>query len=445
MLRKIPHNFFIAIEAIYQNKFRALLTSLGILFGVASVIAMLAIGKGAQEEILQQMKLLGTNNIIVTPVIEQKEEKVAEEDTQQKEEKKRFSPGLTLEDAQSIALMIPHVEFASPEVVFQTMAIHGGLRRSINLVGVLNEYFLTSNFSLRKGGLFTTSQMEYAHPVCVIGSGVKAKFFPREDPVGKRIKCGSLWLTIIGILEERQIPQNTVPHLGVRDYNMDIYAPVQTVLLRYKNRALITKKDILAASHNQGDNTSNNTNVNSNQIDRIIIRVADSKYISGVANIIGRMLQRRHNNVVDYQVVVPELLLAQEQRTRTIFNIVLGAIASISLIVGGIGIMNIMLASVMERIKEIGIRLSIGATQQDIVLQFLGEAIAISITGGFAGILLGMFMSYGIERFAGITTIVSPIAVIISFVVSISVGLIFGIFPAKKAATQDPIVSLRYE
>ncbi|MCB0314518.1 MAG: FtsX-like permease family protein, partial [Calditrichaeota bacterium] len=164
-----------------------------------------------------------------------------------------------------------------------------------------------------------------------------------------------------------------------------------------------------------------------------------------VADILSRMLERRHNRVVDFEIVVPELLLQQEQRTRAIFNIVLGAIASISLLVGGIGIMNIMLASVLERIKEIGIRMAVGATQTDIVLQFVMEAMIISLSGGIAGIILGVLMSYFIESITDIKTIISPLAVGVSFLVSISVGLVFGINPARRAAAQDPIVSLRYE
>ena len=447
MWQKIPYNFFIAIEAIYQNKFRAFLTSLGILFGVASVISMLAIGKGAQQEILEQLRLLGTNNIIVTPVIKQEEGKVTDEISENpaKVEKKQFSTGLTLLDAQSIDNIIPHVDYVSPEIVVETMAIRAGLRRSTKLVGISSHYFEDTQFELALGNLFSQHQMENSAPVCIIGNGVKTKFFPGEEPIGKRIKAGSLWLTVVGVLQERHISQSNIQHLGIRDYNMDIYTPISTMLIRFKNRALVTKQDIQQANARQNQNQSAETNPNYHQLDRLTVRVSDVAFMPRVADIISRMLERRHNDVVDFEVVIPEMLLAQEQRTRTIFNIVLGAIASISLIVGGIGIMNIMLASVMERIKEIGIRLSMGATQQDISLQFVAEAIAISITGGIAGIILGFIMSAGIEKFADIHTIVSPFSVLISFIVSVTIGLVFGIFPARKAARQDPIVSLRYE
>ena len=184
---------------------------------------------------------------------------------------------------------------------------------------------------------------------------------------------------------------------------------------------------------------------NYNQLDRLTVRVAKSEVITSVSETITRMLERKHNKVVDFEVEVPELLLKQEQRTRTIFNVVLGAIASISLLVGGIGIMNIMLASVMERTREIGVRRAIGARQKDITFQFLGEAIALCLVGGIIGILFGVGLSYAIQKFTNIITVVSPFSVMISFGVAVTVGLIFGIVPARRAAQLDPIDALRYE
>jgi putative ABC transport system permease protein len=184
---------------------------------------------------------------------------------------------------------------------------------------------------------------------------------------------------------------------------------------------------------------------NMNQVDRIIIRVAESRQMGAVAHVAQRMLARRHNTVVDFEVSVPELLLRQERRTKTIFNVVLGAIASISLVVGGIGIMNIMLASILERIREIGVRRAVGATRRNVLAQFLTEAVLISVVGGGAGILVGVGLSMGIEHFARIHTLVSPASVMVAFGVSFSVGLIFGIVPAHRAAIQDPINCLRYE
>jgi putative ABC transport system permease protein len=184
---------------------------------------------------------------------------------------------------------------------------------------------------------------------------------------------------------------------------------------------------------------------NRNQLDRIIVRVSNTDHVPAVADVTRRLLTRRHNTVVDFEITVPELLLKQEQRTKSIFNIVLGAIASISLVVGGIGIMNIMLASVLERIREIGVRRALGATRNEILFQFLSEAVLISVVGGVAGILLGVGLSLGIEQMAGITTIVSYLSVVIAFGVSFAVGLGFGIVPAYRAAQQDPVTCLRYE
>ncbi len=425
-----------------------MLTSLGIVFGVASVISMLAIGRGAQQEILDQMKLLGTNNIIITPVIEQEEGKIEEEGNQKQSEKKKFSPGLTLQDAYSILQTLPSVESVSPEVVLETVAIREGLKRSTKLVGVDSTFFLHSDYALEKGSLFSQIHLEQSLPVAVIGHAIKTKFFTRDEPIGKQIKCGKLWLTVIGVMKERSISKQNIQHLGLRDYNYDIYAPVNTVLLRYKNRSLVTRRDVQNAARNGNSNDEDGEQkktVNYHQLDRLVVRVDNTENIRPLAEVISRMLQRRHNGMVDFTVIVPEELLKQEQRTKEIFNIVLGAIASISLVVGGIGIMNIMLASVLERTKEIGIRRAVGATRSDIVMQFLSEATTISVTGGVIGIILGLAISIVIENTADIHTIVSFTSVVISFAISITIGIAFGFFPAKRAAEQDVILSLRYE
>jgi len=439
----------IALAAVSHNFLRAGLTSLGILFGVSSVIAMMAIGKGAEQEILARMRLLGTNNIVVQPVVEQKEGPATDKE---EEKTKRFSPGLTLLDARSIAAVIPQVQAASPEIVLNTMITREGQRRSGKLVGVDRTYFELFNLQLGSGSFFNDSQASAAAPVCVIGDGVRARFFTTEQPLGRRIKLGDTWLTVIGVLADRKFSETTAGRLGIRDANLDVYIPVTTMLLRYRNRAQVTNRDIEQASRGWDDDSDDSQDesvreerANQHQLDRIVVRVSEARQVPAVADVLRRMLSRRHNRVVDFEVVVPELLLKQEQRTRTIFNIVLGAIASISLVVGGIGIMNIMLASVLERIREIGVRRAVGATRRAILLQFLAEAILISVTGGVAGILLGGGFSLAIERLAGIKTIVSVASVAVAFGVSLAVGVGFGILPAWRAAKQDPIVSLRYE
>ena len=440
-----------ALEAVQHNKLRASLTSLGILFGVASVIAMLAIGKGAEQEILEQMRLLGSNNVMITPLVEQKEEQVKDQ-TPEKQVKK-YSPGLTYADALAIDRVIPAVEATTAEIVLNTTITREGQRRSGKVVGVDTTYFRLTNLELAKGGWFTPLQVDAGLPVAIIGNGVRTRFFTTEEPIGKPLKVGQTWVTVVGVLQDRRVSNQTAQRLGIRDANMDVYIPVHTMLLRFRNRARVTQRDIeLAARPGQfvtADSSESDEQrqerTNRNQVDRIIVRVTDSKLVPSVAEVAQRLLARRHNTVIDFEITVPELLLRQEQRTKTIFNVVLGAIASISLVVGGIGIMNIMLASVLERIREIGVRRAVGATQRDILFQFLSEAVLISVAGGVAGILIGTGLSSGIQRFAGIKTIVSYLSVVVAFGVSFSVGLAFGIVPAYRAARQDPVVCLRYE
>jgi putative ABC transport system permease protein len=436
-------------DALAHNKLRAGLTSLGILFGVASVIAMLAVGKGAEQEILEQMRMLGANNVIVTPIIEQKEGKVETE--QDKKESKRFSPGLTYLDAQSIAQTIPAVAATSGEVVVNSVITREGRHRSGKVVGVDSTYFALMNLRLREGGHFSARHFEGAAPVAIIGQGVKSRFFTTEDPIGRSIKVGSQWLTVLGVLEDRQVAEETAQRLGIRDADMDVYVPLPSMLLRYRNRAEVSQSEMERGSRtfvmadSTDDDATRAEKRNYHQLDKVIIRVARAELVPSVADIVRRMLTRRHNQVVDFEVIVPELLLKQEQRTKKIFNIVLGAIASISLIVGGIGIMNIMLASVLERIREIGVRRAMGARQKDVLAQFLSEAVMISLAGGIAGILVGGFLSVAIEQTAGIRTVVSPLSVFVAFGVSFAVGIVFGIVPAWRAAHQDPVVCLRYE
>lgn len=450
MKERLLANLYIAITAVVANKVRSLLTALGIIFGVAAVIAMLAIGNGAQQEILNQIKLVGVNNIVVKPIIEQQEEKIEEGPGQR--EKKKFSPGLTLRDVRSIKATLPIAAKLSPEIILETNLIKSGLRRSAKLVGVEPVYFEIFNFELQEGALFNEEQLKTGAPVCIIGSAIKSKFFPTENPIGKSLKVGIHWLTIVGVMRERFVSKTSISKLGIRDFNMDVYAPLQTVLIRYKNRDLITQTAIQKAVRQQNMNQAmgNKENqatpaVNYHQLDRLVIQVESTSMLTSSAEILSRLLKRKHYDVVDYEIEIPELLLKQQQRTNDIFNYVLGAIAGISLLVGGIGIMNIMLASVLERIKEIGLRLAIGAKKTDIIQQFLFEAIMISVSGGIIGVILGVTLALLVSSVANIPTIITFTSIVLSFGVAATVGLVFGIAPARRAANQDPITSLRYE
>lgn len=457
MFDRYLYIFNIALEAVFLNKFRSVLTALGIIFGVAAVIAMMAIGAGARKEILDQMKLVGVNNIIITPKSEKSKgdnssgSDQEEQDKGIRQEQKRFSPGLTLKDAESISKILPTVERVSPELVFETNVMKDGRQISTKLTGITPDFFSVFGLELQGGEMFNIEQMREGKPVCIIGPSIKSRFFPQENPIGKEIKCGYIWLRVIGILKKQEINQSAIDNLGISDYNNTIYAPIQTLLRRYKDRALVTSESLRGGGGTffGGDFAisfgGSQEEVEKNQIDKIVVQVRESAMISPTTEILKRMIIRRHIGNEDFEIKVPELLLRQEQRTKDIFNIVLGAIASISLLVGGIGIMNIMLASVMERIKEIGIRQAIGATKRDIILQFLSEATLLSISGGLVGIILGLIFSKVITVVAGILTIISPLSILISFGVSVSVGIIFGYMPAKRAARQDPVESLRHE
>ena len=448
------HDIEIAVESIISNKLKSILTALGIIFGVAAVIAMLAIGKGAQQEIMEQMKMVGVNNILVNPVIPDNAGSNEEGEKQQK----KFSRGLSMLDVEAIRETLPSVKRISPEISFNSTAMLNGVKYTAKLVGVSNDYFQLYNLPLVSGAFFNDYQEENGIQVCIIGANIRAKFFSKVDPIGQYIKFNGNWLKVIGVLQKTNVSLTGFEEKGVNVYNDNIYIPIQTMLMRYQNRALINTKTVSEASSNMfffgggmariissSADASTSSQSNYNQLDRIVVQVNETEQINPTTEILSRMLARRHSNVKDFEITVPELLLKQQQRTKDIFNIVLGAIASISLIVGGIGIMNIMFASVMERIKEIGTRMAIGAKKMDIVVQFLSEAVLISVSGGFIGIFFGVIMAKLIEQIAGIMTIVSFFSVFIAFGVSAAVGVIFGYSPAKRASERDPIESLRYE
>ncbi len=445
MNERLKSNFIIALEALVSNRTRSLLTALGIIFGVAAVIAMLAIGTGTQLELNEQMKLVGVNNIVIEPIVTQSEEQVST-DRRAPGEKEKFTPGLTMQDVLAVKEVVPTVNHVSPEVVLDTYIIHGGIRRTAKLVGVEPAYFEIFNFELERGRMFNEAQLNSGAAVCIIGMSIKNRFFPTSNPVGQTIKVGSHWVEIIGVMEPRLISEQSAGNLGIRDYNMDVYVPLETMLIRYRDRAKITETSIRRANAASGDESENESTVeNINQLDRLVVQVNETHMLQPTAEVISRLLKRRHYDVVDFQVEIPELLLKQQKRSNELFNYVLGAIAGISLLVGGIGIMNIMLASVLERIKEIGLRLSLGAKKSDIINQFMFESVLISISGGVIGVVLGVLMAYLVAELAEIKTVVSLSSIVISFGVAAMVGLIFGITPARRAAQQNPINSLRYE
>lgn len=443
-LDKLKSSFTEAYWFINTNKVRSSLTALGIIFGVASVITMLAIGNGAEKEILSQLDLVGVNNIVITPLTDTEENnqnKDREENTGNNISKK-FSKGLDLSDSKSILSNIPSVKQVSSEIILDTYVINNGKQNAVKLIGVSETFFKISNINIEKGSTFSDYHIKNALPICIIGKTIEKKLFPGKNAIGKFIKVKNVWLQIVGIVEEKLISEKAQENLGIRDLNQDIYIPIKTFLIRYGDRKMSITN---STNSNQNNSINISTKKNYHQIDKLTIQVENSNQLKATSEVLSKMLKRRHNDVLDFEITIPIQLLKQQQKTKQIFNIVLIIIAGISLLIGGIGIMNIMLASVLERTKEIGIIRAIGATEEDVILQFLSESILISVGGGIVGIIVGIIGAYIVEIVSGIETILSINSILISFFIAVIVGLIFGIFPAKSAANKRPIQALRSE
>jgi len=406
-------SFSVSMDGVTSHKLRSFLTMLGIIFGVGAVIAMLSIGAGARKEAMDQIKLLGTNNIIVRsePVLNETDEQgtVVE------------ASGLTREDARSFLALNPLVELSVAQKELKQIRVSRKSEEAkTTVVGTVPEYQQALIFRTVKGAFFNYEDVQEGRRVCVLGSEIKNRLFLFEDALGGDVKIGDLWFTVVGVMEPK--PQSTGKGgVGDRDLNMDVYIPLTSALLRFE------------------------TDATQPEVDQIILKISDEKRIQEAANLIKTLIELRHRKARDYRIVVPEELLRQSQKTQRIFNIVMGAIAGISLLVGGIGIMNIMLATILERTREIGVRRAMGATRRDILGQFLIEAVLLSFSGGLIGILLGFLMTKMISSYAQWKTIIELSSILLAFSVSASVGIVFGIYPARKAAMLDPIESLRYE
>ena len=446
-IKRYLHDFNIAVDSLLDNKLKSILTALGIIFGVAAVISMLAIGRGAKEEILEQIKLVGVNNIVISPIVQTEDEEKTTQNNGEKE-KRKYSPGLSMSDIRAIEQHIQTVKNISPEISMNSYVVQHGVRESAKIIGVSSQYFNIYNLNLDYGDIFTDYQEKNGLPVCIIGANIRSKFFSKIDPIDQYIKFGSVWLKVIGVIEKSNISLTGFENAGVNVFNDNIYVPVKTMLLRFQNRALYTSGKLKGEVRDRWSRSivpAENVSSNYHQLDKIIVQVMSSEVMAPSAEIISRLMFRKHLEVKDYEIRLPELELKQEQRTKDIFNVVLGAIAGIALVVGGIGIMNIMFASVMERIKEIGTRLAIGAKKTDIVVQFLSEAVLMSVIGGILGVILGIILAKIINQIFDILTIVTPFSVLIAFGVSATIGIIFGYSPAKRASEKDPIESLRHE
>jgi putative ABC transport system permease protein len=397
-------------------------------------VSMLAIGNGAKKSILDQLKIIGTNNIVINSI--PPEQNGEDGDGNSKEEKKSYTPGLTLNDVEAIKNIIPGIETLSIETEDNAKILYGKNMVKSKCYGVNNDFFNVNNLELSKGSFFSNNHKNGTN-VCVLGANAAARLFLGKNPIDKYVKSNHVVFKVIGVLKKRLISKENLVKLDVNNYSNIIFIPFDTYKLRINNKIRIGKEDV---KRNEDDETENK---NYHQLDKVVVKLADAKSMESSAELISRLLLRRHNNQADFEIKVPELLIKQQQNTQETMNLILAVIAGISLLVGGIGIMNIMLASVLERVKEIGLRRSIGATEKDITYQFLLEAIAISLAGGIIGVILGIVGAKVIAAYADISTVISFASILISFGIAVSIGIIFGIMPAQKAAKMDPITALR--
>lgn len=435
-MQKLLSNFVLAMEGIAQNKLRSLLTALGIIFGVFAVIAMMAIGKGAEKSITDQLKIIGTNNIIVEAINPKTSNNDDEGESAENDGTKSFTPGLTIKDAQAIAELLTNEEALSIEASTESKIHHGNKTLNTRVIGTNNDFFDINNISLYEGKHFNDYQSKKGLNVCILGSNISKKLFIGKNPLGEFVKVKSVIFKVIGVLKNRVISAENYKNLGLSNFGNQVFIPFNTYKLRIDNKANINGNDILRRGRQESVQ-------NYHELDKIIIKVSHANQVQVTGAVIDKLLTRTHNDQKDFAIQIPELLIKQQKDTQETLNFVFATIGGISLLVGGIGIMNIMLASVLERIKEIGLRRAIGATQSDIVSQFLLEALAISLIGGLLGIILGIVGAWGIGKYADIPTSVSFSSVLISFGISSAVGIIFGFSPARKAAKLDPITALR--
>lgn len=411
---QIGENIRMSLRGLVDHKFRSFLTMLGIIFGVASVITMLSIGEGAKREAIAKYQDLGVNNIII------REKKMSDQELE--EVRARFSQGLSIQDAQVIKEIVPGVVNVASQAEISAEIRYSDRSVKSTVIGITPEFIEMLNYTTGKGVFINREHYDRGLKVCVLGAGVAAELFRNEEPLGQMVKIEDQWLEVVGVLESKTLFTETVGELAARDLNTDVYLPLSTFLNRF------TPPNVLAS-----------------QIQQITVQMDGSGKLMESSKLIDAILMRHHFNNADFNIVVPFELLKQEEKERQIYNFLLAAIAAISLLVGGIGIMNIMLATVMERTREIGIRRAVGAKKADIMSQFVTEAVAISITGGLIGVILGVTLSLSVSLFTDVSTFIRPYSIFIAFGFSVLVGISFGYLPAKNAANLKPIDSIRYE
>ncbi len=408
--------FRLGLESLLLHKLRTFLTMLGMIFGVAAVLSMLSIGAGAQQQVMAFIEQLGVRNLIV----EAKE--AANFQTLQKV--RQLSPGLTFQDHRAILSNAAGIELSTARKRFTPSKMIPKPQQDMPVIyGVSPVYRQIVNLRVVTGRFFDATEDARAAAVCVLGEGASANLFGQQEAVGKYVKVNEQWFHVIGVVGPQLSSQTSLAGLPAQDLNNLIYVPLYSALLRLED----TYSELR------------------DEIDGIYLHLDAHTDSFLTAEVVRSILNVSHHNAGDFTVVVPAELLAEQRRTQRMFEVVMVAIAAISLLVGGIGIMNIMLAGILERTHEIGVRRAVGARQSDISRQFLVEALLISFVGGVTGIFFGIGISRLVAWLAGWSTIITLPSILLAFLVSAAVGLVFGIYPAMKAARLDPVEALRYE
>jgi putative ABC transport system permease protein len=399
-----------ALVSLSAHKLRAGLSMLGMIFGVGAVIAMLSIGEGAERQALESIERLGLRNILI------QSKQITREDL---EEIRKKSPGLSPRDMDAIMEAIPGVERVEPRVrvdPYKILSSDG--KTDADVFGVSYRHAEWAHLDLAEGRFLDKLDEETHAQVAVIGANVRRDLFGYRSAVGSQLKVNDVWLEVVGVLHPEGEGAGNIEGATLTSTAREIYLPHTTALRKFEHDAL------------------------DSPLDQIVVRVSDGVSSWQTAAVVEPLLELLHGGEKDYEIVVPAGLLEQSRRTQRLFKIVMGSIAGISLLVGGIGIMNIMLASVLERTHEIGLRRAVGARQRDIRYQFLVESFVISLLGGVTGIALGMAMAQIVAHYAGWPTIVTLWSIVLSTGVSVSVGLASGFYPASRAAELHPIQAL---
>ena len=391
----------LSLKGLLRYKFRSILSAIGVVFGVASVISMMSIGEGAKQEVIDQLKFLGTNNISIDNV---RGKNVIDP-----------SEGLSMDDAERIASVLKDSIIVSPVRTNIGDYSYKGINSVFRTMAVLPQYFEINSMTLEKGRFFDDKDSVSKNMVCIIGAGLRKELFKFEDPIGKCIFLNGHCYTVIGFLGNINIPKPSVEVIKTHDINRDVYIPLSSEM----------SENIF--------------------IDRIAIKVFSDEKVVAAANIIKTILDRVHKGAAHYEIIIPRELLRQSYETRKTFTIVLVLISGITLLVGGIGIMNTMLLNITKRTKEIGIRRALGSTKNEILLQFLIESVLLTVIGGLMGIVIGYASSALIKYYAQWRIIVSVNAVFFAFIISVTVGVLSGLYPAYKASELDPETTLRSE